>query len=254
MLAYIKRGDGFVAAPRHVRLSYDSTCNLFCPSCRQEKIALKGAAFNEAMRITNEIALPVLRRAHTVMMNGYGDIFSSRVCRHLLRIIRPAEYPNLKFAFITNGVLLTEEEWNKFPNIHGMVRSIRVSIDAATKPVYDAVRLGGDFAKLSRNLEFIAGLRRRGIIAEFTISMVVQRDNFREMVDFWQWGKRLSCDFVIYERLGDWLVSKHRAYKDRAVHLPEHPLNGEYRAAVATLFAAGGSGASAISGDLRKVV
>jgi hypothetical protein len=252
MLAHIAADTGIVKAARYVRLSYDSTCNLYCPSCRSRKIVLKGAAFDEAMRITNDVALPVMRTAEMVMMNGYGDVFSSRICRHLLRAVNPADYPNLKLFFLTNGVLFTEQEWNKFPNIHGMVHSISVSIDASAKEVYDKVRLGGDFEKLCRNLEFIARLRRGGVIEDFEITMVVQRENFRQMRDFWEWGKRLGCDQVTFQRLADWNSLSRPEYEARAVHLPKNPLKTEYDAAVSELFAAA-IGGPRIYGDLLKV-
>ncbi|MHB1938866.1 MAG: SPASM domain-containing protein [Acidobacteriaceae bacterium] len=252
MLEHIRRNTGIVQAPRHVRLSYDSTCNLWCPSCRKEQIVLKGADFDEAIRITDEVALPVLKGARTVMMNGYGDIFSSRICRHLLDEINPTDYPDLKLLFITNGVLLTEKECNKFPNIHGMVHSIRVSIDAATKPVYDVLRLGGNFDRLCKNLEFIARLRRERTINEFMISMVVQCENFREMEPFWQWGKQLGCDFIIYEWLQNWLTYAAPDYDARAVHLRTHPLHAEYLSAVAALQQSAKTGGPTIAGDLTS--
>ncbi len=233
MRHHVGASDPFIVAPRHVRLSYDSTCNLFCPSCRTHKIAVKGEEFDEVMRITEEVVKPVLRGARTAMMNGYGDIFASRSCRRLLEVVNEKDYPHLKFDFITNGVLLTEKEWAKFPNVHGMVDSIRVSIDAATKPTYDLVRLGGDFERLSSNLEFMAGLRRSGTIQKFMISMVVQRENFREMAEFLDWGVRLGCDWVVFEVLQDWNVLGKEGFQARAVHLPDHPLHEEFRKAAA---------------------
>lgn len=228
MLQNIRRGNGVINYPVHVRLSYDSTCNLWCPSCRTKKIAVKGKEFDEVMAITENVIMPVLHGAHTVMMNGYGDIFSSRACRRLLEVLNQQEFPHLKLKFLTNGVLLTEEEWSKFPNIHGMVHSIRVSIDAARKETYDRVRLGGDFDKLARNLEFMSRLRHQGVIDEFMISMVVQQENFREMEEFFDLGCRLDCDYVIFEVLQNWSTYTSPEYEKRAVHLRQNPSHPEF--------------------------
>lgn len=252
MLGHILRNTGVVQSPRHVRFSYDSTCNLWCHFCRKEQIVLKGEAFDEAIRITNDVALPVLKGAKTMMMNGYGDIFSSRICRHLLEGLNPVDYPGLKILLITNGILLTEQEWKKFPDIQGMVHSIRVSIDAVTKSVYDMLRLGGDFNKLCKNLQFIARLRREAIIGEFMISMVVQRENFREMKDFWQWGKSLGCDFVIYEWLQNWSTYEKSDYQARAVHLEDNPFHAEYLFEVKALQESAKSGGPVVSGDFTN--
>lgn len=235
MLRNIHRKNGIIDYPVHVRLSYDSTCNLWCPSCRMTKIAVKGKEFDEVMAITENVITPVLYGARTVMMNGYGDIFSSRACRRLLEVLNRREFPHLKLKFITNGVLLTEEEWSKFPNVHEMVHSIRVSMDAARKETYDRVRLGGDFDKLMRNLEFMSRLRHQGVIDEFMISMVVQRENFREMEEFFEVGRRLGCDYVIFEVLQNWSTFTRPEYETRAVHLRQNPFYSEFVAIVARI-------------------
>src|SRR3989344_3044048 len=142
--------------------------------------------------------------ANSGRMNGYGDVFASRACRKILETANTEEYPNLKFDFITNGVLFTAEEWAKFPGIHRMARSIRVSIDAACKETYDRIRLGGDWDVLMKNLEFIAALRRQNTIQRFMISMVIQEGNFTEMADFARMAKQLGCDAAIFEPIMNW--------------------------------------------------
>jgi MoaA/NifB/PqqE/SkfB family radical SAM enzyme len=228
---HISRGDGRISGPKDLRLSYDSTCNLWCPSCRTEKIAAKGAEFDEIMRVTDEVVRPLLATAQTVMMNGYGDIFSARSCRRILESISPQTHPRLKLRFITNGVLLTEAEWQKFPNIHRMVDSIRVSVDAVRAETYAIVRRGGDFDKLRNNLAFMARLRRESVIREFMISFVVQRENFREMAEFCRLGIELGCDFIIFEVIQNWNTFGDK-FADQAVHVPGHPLHDDFRAEV----------------------
>jgi molybdenum cofactor biosynthesis enzyme MoaA len=239
MEKYIRAGDGHIEGPTDVRLSYDSTCNLSCPSCRTEMIVAKGKQFDEIMRVTDVVVRPLLHTARTVMMNGYGDIFSSRSCRRILESVSPETHPKLKLVFITNGVLLTEHEWSKFPKIRNMVDTIRVSIDAANEDTYNIVRRGGDFEKLKRNLNFIARLRNEELIRTFAISFVVQRQNFREMAAFCRWGSDLGCDFIIFEVIQNW--NTFSDYASHAVHLPSHPLHGAYLAAVAEVEAVSGS-------------
>jgi uncharacterized Fe-S cluster-containing radical SAM superfamily protein len=229
--AFIEKGDGEIDGPQDVRLSHDPTCNLWCPSCRKEKIVAKGEQFTRIMEITDRVVRPLLKTAKTVMMNGYGDIFSSRSCRRILESVNEDEHRDLRLIFITNGVLLTESEWAKFPNIHRNVGTIRVSIDAATKETYDKVRLGGDFERLRQNLEFIAGLRREGVIEKFMISFVVQRENFREMEAFHAWGMELGCDHIVFECLMDWNTFAPTEFRRNAVHLPDNLDYDEFRGA-----------------------
>jgi hypothetical protein len=215
--------------PTNFRLSYDPTCNLWCPSCRTEKIVAKGAERERFMRLTDEIVLPMLKTASSCMMSGYGDVFASRACRKILETANAEEYPNLKFDFITNGVLFTREEWAKFTGIHDMVRSIRVSIDASCKKTYDQVRLGGDWGVLMQNLDFISELRRQNVIERFMISMVVQEGNFTEMSDFARMAKRLGCDCAIFEPIMDWNTSTDEVFQRKAVHYSTHPSHGMFQ-------------------------
>jgi len=211
-----------------IRLSYDSSCNLWCPSCRKEKIVVTGAERDRLLRLTDNVILPLLQNAETCMMNGYGDIFFSRACRRILEESNSSRYPNLKFHFITNAILLTPAEWKKFPGIHDMVDSIRVSIDAASKSVYEEVRLGGKWEILQENLEFISSLRKRSVIKQFSISFVIQECNFQEMADFSLMAIQLGCDRVIFEPIMDWGVSSREEFLSRAVHYQSHPKNQDY--------------------------
>ena len=214
--------------PTDFRLSYDPTCNLWCPSCRSNKITVRGKEKGRIMKLTSESVLPLLKNAKKCMMNGYGDIFASRACREILANVNKIDYPELKFHFITNGVLFTEKFWKTRENLHQMVDSIRVSIDASSKKVYDVVRLGGKWDVLMENLKFISRLRKEKIIKNFSISFVVQYENVSEMNDFVIMGKNLGCDRVIFEKLMDWNSMKRDAFYKNAVHLKESDKHDEF--------------------------
>lgn len=216
-------------APVDFRLSYDPTCNLWCPSCRTEKIVAKGKQRERILALTDDLVLPMLKAGQSCMMNGYGDVFASRACRRILEAANRGQFSMLRFDFITNGVLFTRSEWEKFPNIHDMVRSVRVSIDAAQKPTYDKNRLGGNWTVLLDNLEFIASLRREGVIESFMISMVVQDNNFREMTDFALMAKRLGCDNVIFEPIINWNTYSLDVFQRKSVHDGAHPDHAAFR-------------------------
>lgn len=71
-------------APGTFRLSYDPTCNLWCPTCRKEKIVARNAERDRLLRLTDEVVLPLLKHGRDCMMNGYGDVFASKACRRIL--------------------------------------------------------------------------------------------------------------------------------------------------------------------------
>ncbi len=224
----IDTGSSEIDHVENLRLGYDPTCNLSCPSCRRGKIVAKGETADFVERVTEDTVLPLLAKAKTLMMSGYGDIFTSRSCRKILQSLNRRDHPNLKLDLLTNGVLFTRDEWEKFPNIHGMVGRVRVSIDAVTESTYNILRRGGDFGKLRDNLEFLSELRQQGGIDLFDIAFVIQKGNLDEMIAFAEWGIEMKCDRIYLEILMNWQTYGYDGYLERAVHLPENPHHGKY--------------------------
>jgi len=220
--------DMFEYNVKDVRLSYDPSCNLWCPSCRGEKCIVRGEQRDKVMDITFKTVIPLLKSAKSLVMNGYGDIFAARSCRAIMEELSSKNAPKLQYDFITNAVLFSEDNWNKYHNLHDMVNSIRVSIDASKKETYDKVRLGGDWEKLMTNLKFISRLRKNGVIKNFMISFVVQYENYLEVVDFAKFGIKLGCDQIIFENIMDWNVLERPDFLMQAVHYPDHLNHKKY--------------------------
>jgi hypothetical protein len=70
-------------------------------------------------------------------------------------------------------------------------------------------------------------LRREGPLADVTISMVVQENNFAEMPEFVTLGKGFGFDTVYFSKLVNWGTFSGVEYEARAVHQPHHPRHGE---------------------------
>lgn len=81
---------------------------------------------------------------------------------------------------------------------------LTVSVDAATKETYERIRRNGNFDVLQKNMEFAADLRRKGELSYFRMNFVVQRENYREMIPFVQWGERLNVDEVFFTKILNW--------------------------------------------------
>lgn len=214
-------------------LALDRSCNLSCPSCRTKIIIEKGEKLAKMMQATRDVILPTLKQIKIMQMSGYGEFAMSEPCRLILEKINPTEYPDLKLDLITNGLLFDKGFWQKYPDVHSMIRTVRVSIDGATKPIYEKLRRGGDFERLKQNMEFLASLRREGMFEELSILCVYQLDNFREMKAMAEWAIKLGCDYIYFEKLLDWnSYGRGDGYTARAVHLMDHPDYVEFRAVV----------------------
>lgn len=209
--------------PAVVELNYDATCNLACPSCRTELVAATADEQDAYARATERVILPLLKGARGGYICGGGEAFASKHFRSILSALNRREYPNLQLHLITNAQLVTPQRWDAFPELAEMVGALSVSIDAARAETYERLRRPGKWSTLMSNLEFIAGMRRTGKIRQLWINFVVQKDNFREMLDFVGLGARLGVDQIWFQRVVNYGAYDEITFADVDVTSPQHP-------------------------------
>jgi hypothetical protein len=182
--------DGFViddknisTGPGSINFTYDDSCNLRCPSCRFQIFMAKPDEIIEIDNITNFIKTKYSKHARKLAITGSGDPWASKSFRKFLFEFDPELWPNLDDIYLTtNANLFTEENWNKIKTAHPYVKSVEISIDAATKDTYEnKVRLNGNWDVLMKNLEFISTIPT---IRNLRCSFVTQLDNYKEMREF----------------------------------------------------------------------
>jgi MoaA/NifB/PqqE/SkfB family radical SAM enzyme len=197
-----------VNTPWSVRLSYDRSCNLQCPSCRKNLILLK----------PEEIFLPEVKKLVTIhnkvkelinylisrnepivlTMTGSGDAFASPIFWSYLVELSQQELPkNFYIKLMTNGILMTEQHWNEIKPLWKHIVFTYISIDAASESTYKIVRKNGNFSKLKNNLSFLNSMFKENAFVPFskwTTAFVVQKENYNELKDFVEW--QLSYDTI----------------------------------------------------------
>ena len=225
----LREQDASLSEIRELALGYDPTCNLSCPSCRREMIIDKQMQSRHRSEQVRQHIAPLLPKLRLLYINNGGEFLFSRPSRELLQSIEPETCPELTIDLISNGTLFSESEWQKFSNIHGRVRNVRISTDAATKETFEAVRRGGKWERFVENLNFIGELRRRGEIRYFLMSFAYQLANFREMPAFVGLCKSVGADAVSFEPLLPSEAMTHAEFSERAVHFVTHPLYVEFQ-------------------------
>jgi hypothetical protein len=226
--AAIDVGELKVTKVDELLFAFDQTCNLSCPSCRRERI-VERPSLNEAKTIAiEEKIIPLLKDIKTLHINVAGEVFVSKPSRRLLELVDRDTSPDLKIAIISNGMLFTKKEWEKFPNLDGMIGRVRISTDAATKPTFEKLRRLAVWETFIENMRYIAGLRAQGAIPELGFSFTYQLDNFREMAAFVDFARSFNCDYVTVERLQNMGAFTWDEFNERAVHMADHPLHGEF--------------------------
>ena len=112
--------------------------------------------------------------------------------------------------------------------IHPYVKTCEISIDAATKETYEnKTRIGGNWDELIDNLKFISTI---STLKRVKTSFVVQKDNFKEMRQFYElmksiFGKKVN---VYYGKILNWGNLPVSIYNDKKVWDESHPLYNEF--------------------------
>jgi hypothetical protein len=210
--------------PKDIICCFDQSCNLSCPSCRT-KIIMETAHGKSIVDLQRRLEDEALRDARLLYITGSGDPFGSPYFRQWLQTLKRSAMPKLERIHLhTNGLLWTPRIWETIPSeTRALVRAATVSIDAATPLTYAENRRGGDFATLLERLAFIADLRASGPLEYLEIHMTVQLNNYREMPQFVELGRRHGCDRVTFHQMLDWQTFAADEFTARAVHHPEHP-------------------------------
>jgi hypothetical protein len=211
-----------------ILFAFDQSCNLSCPSCRRGRIVEKPSLNQAKAEVVEQKLLPLLKNLKTLDINPAGEVFLSKPSRRILEMVSKETCPDLGINIISNGTLFTEQEWLKFSNLKGMVRSVRISTDAATKATFEDLRRLAVWEPFLENMHFLGRLRASGDISQLMFSFTYQLRNFREMIPFVQFAKGFNCDFVVFERLQNLGAFTWPEFRERAVHLSDHPSHQEF--------------------------
>jgi Iron-sulfur cluster-binding domain len=211
---------------RFLKFGYDKSCNLSCPSCRRD-LHVEPRDIRKGKTIAEKF-LPLLPSLEELFLNSAGEFLVSRHSRQLLQSIDAKKNPHLKINIISNGTLLSKREWDKFENIHPLVRSIRISMDAAFPRTFEQVRRGGKWNEFFENICFVAQLRRDGRISRLTFAFTYQDRNYLEMKEFVELCRKLGADRAVFERIHKTDAMSDEEYAERAVHLLVHPKFNEF--------------------------
>lgn len=228
-----QRETSLEQGPAVVNLAYDRTCNLSCPSCRASNYAADEVTRLKYDALQERVILPMLKHTQVVTITGSGDPFASKNFRRLMERLGGEEYSNLKFHIMTNGMLFTPREWERFPALHGRVNILSISLDGASAATHETLRRGARWDVMKQNLSFAGELRSQGLIDAFHLSFVVQAENYHEMGEMIALAERIGADGVYFGRITNWGTFSANEYKQKAVFLPEHPEHGRFIEAMA---------------------
>jgi MoaA/NifB/PqqE/SkfB family radical SAM enzyme len=162
------------STPAVFNMSNSRICNLSCIMCDRLKQVDDRVMIE---KVAHDIA-SYLPFAKKVILTGMGDPFARPDTRDLLAGYNDPK-SGLRFEIVTNGLLMPEY-WDRVK--HQNFGDLLVSVDAADKEIYEAIRRGGSWEKLLDSLEFIRENRENFL--SVTLNMTVMRLNYRQIPAF----------------------------------------------------------------------
>lgn len=224
---FIQNKDEYIGSPiKTVKFNFDQSCNLMCPSCRTSKINYEGEQRARTEELINNIEDQISEGLRSIETSGSGDPFFSRTFRKWLMSFDLSKYPNLKSIHLhTNGTLWNKSNWERMQKIHPYVKTCEISVDASNKDTYEnKTRLGGKWDEIIENLHYINTLPH---LEKVTLSFVVQHDNYKEMLEFYQMGNSIFTDprknvVIFYNRVANWGTFSSEQFKHVDISNPDH--------------------------------
>lgn len=187
--------------PSTIKIDLDRSCNLKCPSCREETIMEKNSLkITKQIAIFEEIkqwAIENPNRQFVISPMASGEIFASH--SGLLFLKSLIDYPgnNLKLEITTNGTLINRNQ-TLLLNLKHLLKNFSISIDAATPETYALVR-GGDWQELQQGLEFL----HNQLNLPITLRFCIQKNNWHEIEQFAELAGKFNAA-ISYQKLLDW--------------------------------------------------
>ena len=226
--SYIKTNwfDEPTSGIKHLRLAFDESCNLRCPSCRTGLIFHKeGKEFARRKLLADKVNTWLHTYQHPIQVHigSDGDPFASHVYRHFME--QTPVRDNIKYSILTNGLMFKEFHL-KVPHVINNLTKLGISIDGASKETYEKLRLGGRWDKIIEGLECMAEQKQKHGF-RFILHFVVQKDNYHEMEDIIHLGKQYGADRVWLNKMEDWNVFDN--FDQMNIFSPEHPLHNDYQ-------------------------
>jgi len=165
--------------PVKAHISPNSQCNFRCSACAVSDFPRGKRAEPMSLNRFDEI-LDELPTVCEVFPTGLSEVLMTPQ-EDLLAMLRSARSREIWVQLVTNASLLHQRDWiRKIADLD--LNEVCVSVDGATKEVFELVRRGSNFERVIENTANLARyFTSRGIEKRLKIQMTVQRDNAHEM-------------------------------------------------------------------------
>ena len=215
--------------PRDIIFDFDHTCNYKCPSCRSELIN-----YNKHPIIA-PLNKKIAEKAKTMIIDKIGsqpieirwaggEPFISRAYLDLMEYtIQRHPHGNVKHCIQTNGSYLKSRD-HLVQRLLPHMSELRISFDAATADTYHKIRVNGIWDNLMENVQWVMDvIQRNNFPVRVSADFVVQKQNFKEIVQFKQLVNSMGIQQINYQRMWNWSTWSQEEFDANNVYHHNHP-------------------------------
>lgn len=200
-------------APVNIYPALDNTCNLYCASCRKKIEFAQGRDIEEGMYYVDRlINSGWFRENSRLQLSAAGEVFAGVINQRLLYGLPE----KCDVWIVSNGCLFTPDKFEKVRNKFNKI-TVNISVDAASREIYEIVRRGGNWEKLLENLRYLGKQRGNGAIARLYVNFTVQKDNYMDLPEFVKLAKRINVDAAIIKPIYNWGTYSNEKYREIAM-------------------------------------
>ena len=213
--------------PNTLMVGIDYSCNLKCPSCREDTCIANAGERIEMNRQAEDLLEHVIPYVGRLWMAGSGEVFFSRIYRKMLEDERCRTRKSI--SILSNGTLFDEEKWKLLEKSWQSVEVV-ISMDGIKDETIEKLRRGADAQKLKKNLNFLGGLRRKNKIQKLFLSCVIQADNVSELYELLEYCRAIGVDKVQFLKMkNNGIYSDATAFDKMSIFDGRDCLKDEYR-------------------------
>lgn len=187
------RKNGFGSNVTHLPLVMDieptQRCNYKCRMCMTHKTKRPDLTLEEFKTVIDE-----QYGLMEIKIQGVGEPFLNT---DFIEMIKFAKKRHLWVRTTTNGSLLGHDQ-NYKKLVDSNVNDVNISIDGATKDVYEAIRKGGRFERIIENCKLINDYNNRVRKTTVRAWVVLQALNIQEIYQFPEFFAELGFKEMAY--------------------------------------------------------
>lgn len=172
--------------PRILLVTLSNRCNLNCPMCG------KGDSIWEISQDMMEQIVALFPYLELLTWQG-GEVFLVERFKQLLE--KTFGFSYLRQIIITNALLITEEWADRLASRHNV--GLTISIDSVDSKIYEQIRRGGSFERLTQNLRLLNRAKKKHS-SNMTLSLraTVMKSNYAQLERFIEFAREYEFDIV----------------------------------------------------------